>query len=93
MCSLVTGGKGSSLYPTSTGPEAVSSLVVSCAVMAAVVCVKRCEGKASKDLYPKAMTPSLGESTLHQGKVLVGRAIPSLRLGLRAHLRALRKPI
>ncbi len=35
MCSLVTGGKGNSLYPTSTGAEAVSSLVASCVVMVA----------------------------------------------------------
>jgi hypothetical protein len=32
---LVTGGKGNSLYPTSTGAEAVSSLVASCVVMVA----------------------------------------------------------
>lgn len=47
MCSLVTGGKGSSLYPTSTGPEVVSSLVASCVVMVVVNCVRRDESEIS----------------------------------------------
>lgn len=67
MCSLVTGGKGSSLYPTSTGAEAASSLVTSCGVMVAGICVTRDGKEVPKDLYRKAMTPSLGESAQYQG--------------------------
>lgn len=88
MCSLVTGGKGSSRYPTSTGAEVVSSLVVSCVLMVAGACVRRKEEMRPEDIYPEIMTPSLGESSRYQGKVLVGQAIQWLRLDLTSELSA-----
>jgi hypothetical protein len=62
MCSLVTGGKGSSLYPTSTGAEAVSSRVASCVLMAVGKRVKNNERGIRECVYHKVVTPSLGES-------------------------------
>ena len=89
MCSLVTGGKGSSRYPTSTGAEVVSSLVVSCVLMVVGACVRRKdEILRPEDIYPEIMTPSLGESSQYQGKVLVGQAIQWLRLDLTSELSA-----
>jgi hypothetical protein len=88
MCSLVTGGKGSSRYPTSTGAEVVSSLVVSCVLMVVGTCVRRKEEMRPEDIYPEIMTPSLGESSRYQGKVLVGQAIQWLRLDLTSELSA-----
>lgn len=63
MCCLVTGGKGNSVYPISTGPAGTFSLVVSCTLMMNQVGERNSIQNKGKQVPGRVMTPLLGESS------------------------------